>query len=85
MKKYFFKKKLKMAFIDIALVLSVIALIVYILIITNVIPGMVGNFDLYHLSYVLLIISILLFIIWLLIRFCECCMSYGRRNSVSNM
>ena len=72
-----------MAFIDIALFLALVALVLYILVIVHVIPDVVGNLDVYRFSYILLIIAIFLFIVWAVIRFCEfCCSCFGRRERV---
>ena len=72
-----------MAFIDIALLFGLVALILYILVMVHVIPEMVGSLDVFHFSYILLIVAIFLFIVWAVIRFCElCCSCCGRRNHV---
>ena len=62
-----------MTLIDIALFIALTTLTLYILVIVNVIPHTLGNVDVYHFSYILLIIAIFLFIMWTIIRFCMCC------------
>ena len=75
-----------MAFIDIALFVSVVALILYILVMTHVIPVMIGSLDVYRFSYILLIVAIVLFVLWVILRFCEfCCSCFGRRRVVETV